>query len=143
MKKFLTVSMFVASMAFAIPSVQAKADNVSGLKANNASAVQTYRVRPNGRVVRVETRTRIVRVGGQTFRETYQVRYLPNGNTQTRLLNRVLVRSNQGWNNRVAGSSYQTRFVNVGGQRFREIYLVRRYPNGRTQTRLVSRTRVR
>jgi hypothetical protein len=38
------------------------------------------------------TQTRLVRVGRRTFRETYQITYLPNGRTQTRLISRVRVR---------------------------------------------------
>lgn len=48
--------------------------------------------RRNERRVRVVTQTRIVRRGRQIYRETYEVRYLPNGRTQTRLISRVRVR---------------------------------------------------
>jgi hypothetical protein len=40
----------------------------------------------------VTTQTRLVRHGRQLWRETYQVRYLPNGATQARLVSRVRVR---------------------------------------------------
>jgi hypothetical protein len=38
------------------------------------------------------TQTRLVRYGRQVIRETYQITYLPNGRTQTRLISRVRVR---------------------------------------------------
>jgi hypothetical protein len=44
------------------------------------------------RRARVVTQTRLVRYGRRIFRETYQIRYLPNGRTQTRLISRVRVR---------------------------------------------------
>jgi hypothetical protein len=40
----------------------------------------------------VSTQTRLVRRGRQVWRETYQVRYLPNGMTQTTLISRMRVR---------------------------------------------------
>jgi hypothetical protein len=42
----------------------------------------------NRRRVRVVRTTRIVRHGFRTYRETYLVRYLPNGRTQTTLISR-------------------------------------------------------
>jgi hypothetical protein len=42
--------------------------------------------------VHVTTQTRLVRFGRRLFRETYQVRILPNGRTQTTLISRVRVR---------------------------------------------------
>jgi hypothetical protein len=38
------------------------------------------------------TQTRLVRYGWQTFRETYETTYMPNGNVRTRLISRVRVR---------------------------------------------------
>lgn len=40
---------------------------------------------------RTYTTTRLVRLGYRTYRETYQVRSLPNGRTQTTLISRVRV----------------------------------------------------
>jgi hypothetical protein len=48
--------------------------------------------RRNNNRVSVTTQTRLVRYGRQLFRETYQVRYLPNGRTIARLISRVRVR---------------------------------------------------
>jgi hypothetical protein len=47
--------------------------------------------RNNGRAY-VTTQSRLVRYGRQIFRETYQIRYLPNGRTISRLISRVRVR---------------------------------------------------
>lgn len=41
---------------------------------------------------RLETRTQIVRRGWTTYRETYQIRYLPNGRAITSLVGRVRIR---------------------------------------------------
>lgn len=40
---------------------------------------------------RTVTQTRLVQRGYRTYRETYQIRYLPNGLTQTTLISRVRV----------------------------------------------------
>ena len=40
---------------------------------------------------RTRTTTRLVRRGWATYRETYQIRYLPNGQTYTTLISRVRV----------------------------------------------------
>ncbi len=50
------------------------------------------------------------------------------------------------WNNRNRGRvrvTYQTRYVRIGRALYKETYQVRYLPNGRTQTRLVDRDRVR
>lgn len=53
---------------------------------------------------------------------------------------------NRRWNNRNRGRvrvTYQTRYVRIGRALYKETYQVRYLPNGRTQTRLVDRDRVR
>jgi len=45
----------------------------------------------NRRRVRTITRSRVVRVGRRVYRETYLVRYLPNGRSDTRLISRVRI----------------------------------------------------
>ena len=82
-----------------VPSAQAKAANVHTLTSNNAEPQIRVQIGPrrgrqirrNNRRVRVVNQTRIVRVGRQRFRETIQIRYLPNGRTQTRVISRVRV----------------------------------------------------
>ena len=87
--------MLVGSIAFVAPSAEAKStDSRSSLnvETNHVQVRNGYRVRPNGRVVRVATRSRLVRVGRRLYRETYQIRVLPNGRATTRLISRVRVR---------------------------------------------------
>ena len=99
MKKFLALTLTLASVGFAASTAEAKAANPSNsvasmhaVKAAPAAAqIWDRRNRRRSRV-RVRTQTRLVRVGRRVYRETYQIRYLPNGRTQTRLISRVRVR---------------------------------------------------
>ena len=101
MKKLLSLALLLFSLGFiAAPGVDAKTSDKAVSPDSTANAVATapqrgrYRRFPpryNGRVS-VTTQTRLVRVGRQVYRETYQVRYQPNGRTQTRLISRVRVR---------------------------------------------------
>jgi len=100
MKKFLTLSLLLAAAVFAVPSAQAKTNNVTGLVSANAAEPQVrVQIGPNRRNrrirnnrVRVVNRVRIVRYGRQRYPETIQIRYLPNGRTQTRVLSRYRIR---------------------------------------------------
>ena len=99
MKKILALTLTLASVGLAASSVEAKAAGSSNSVAVVSravaapAAVQRWGRRGWGRNrVRVTTQTRLVRRGRQVWRETYQVRYLPNGGTQTRLISRVRVR---------------------------------------------------
>ena len=99
MKKFLALTLTLASVGLAASSAEAKAagpeHSVAAVRVSKAApaAAQVwdrhYRRRDR---VRVVTRTRFVRRGRQVWRETYQTRYLPNGRTVTRLVSRVRVR---------------------------------------------------
>jgi hypothetical protein len=96
MKRFLALALTLASVGLTASAAESKA-SVSGgaveLKAAAApAAVQWRRNRWGRNRVRVTTQTRLVRVGRRVYRETYQVRYLPNGGTRTRLISRVRVR---------------------------------------------------
>src|SRR5690242_20320762 len=99
MKKLLSVALLLGSVGFAATSTEAKAASpaVSPTAYVAASAApqwngQWRHRRRWDRRATVTTQTRLVRVGRRVFRETYQVRYLPNGMTQTRLISRVRVR---------------------------------------------------
>lgn len=98
MKKLLALTLSLASIGFVATSVEAKAAGSSNSSATRTAAVvpqvriQLGGNRRNNRRVRTVTQTRLVRAGRRTFRETYQVTYLPNGRTQTRLISRVRVR---------------------------------------------------
>lgn len=99
MKKLLGLTLTLASIGFVASPAEAKAAAPSVATASTiaASAVapqwgdRNRRGRYNRRV-RVTTQTRFVRRGRQVYRETYQVRYLPNGRVHTRLISRVRVR---------------------------------------------------
>lgn len=102
MKKFLTLTMLLGSIAFAAPSAEAKTveSQSRSVEINAASQDRWERNdryerdrRYNNRDrVRIETRTRIIRIGRQRYRETLQIRYLPNGRTQTRIVSRARLR---------------------------------------------------
>jgi hypothetical protein len=100
MKKFLALTLTLASVGLAGNSFEAKAAApshsaaaVTESKAAPAAAQVYGRQRGWGRNrVRVATQSRLVRRGRQVWRETYEVRYLPNGRTVTRLVSRVRVR---------------------------------------------------
>lgn len=97
MKRFLALALTLASVGLTASAAELKAEVSGGEVASRAAAapaaVQWRRNNRWGRNrVRVTTQTRLVRRGRQVWRETYQVRYLPNGGTQTRLISRVRVR---------------------------------------------------
>jgi hypothetical protein len=102
MKKLMALALSLASIGFVASSAEAKTTKTSVAAtttiAANAPAPQwgnrdqrRWGRRNNSRV-RVTTQSRLVRYGRQVYRETYQIRYLPNGRTQTRLISRVRVR---------------------------------------------------
>lgn len=107
MKKLLAFALTLASFGFVASTAEAKAAGaaasagvVSSANAPEPQWGQRGRRNRNrnrwGRRwnhgVRVTTETRLVRFGRRLFRETYQVRILPNGRTQTTLISRVRVR---------------------------------------------------
>ena len=104
MKKLLALALSLASLGFIASAAEAMTTEASISPATtvaaSAAAPQRQRQRwwdrrndrRNVRRVRTVTQTRLVRNGRQVYRETYQVRYLPNGRTQTRLISRVRVR---------------------------------------------------
>jgi hypothetical protein len=93
MKKFLALSLLLGSSVMFAPSAEAKTNN--SLTATNAVEPQIKIQIGNGRRnqrVRTVTRTRIVRQGFRTFRETYRITYFRNGRTSTQVISRVRVR---------------------------------------------------
>ncbi len=103
MKKLLALSLLLGSMLFTVSSVEAKTAssenavelNIVQQKNKNWQKNRQYnqnRRYNQRRQAQVITRTRFVRVGGRLYREVYQIRYLPNGRTSTRLLGRTRVR---------------------------------------------------
>jgi hypothetical protein len=98
MKKFLALTLTLASVCLAGVATEAKAaassNSVAAVNVSKAApaAVQWNRNRWGRNRVRVRNYSRLVRVGRRVYRETYQVRYMPNGRTSTRLISRVRVR---------------------------------------------------
>lgn len=95
MKRLLGLTLSLASIGFVASPAEAKAAEASVTSAATTAAApapQWGRGGYNRRRARVYTTTRLVRVGRRVYRETYQVRYLPNGGTRTRLISRVRVR---------------------------------------------------
>lgn len=96
MKKFITLSLLMATMMFtavfanAAPKTSNDPQLWEGQQRQNRRVQQNTRY--NRRGVRIVTRTRTVRIGRRVYRETIQIKYLPNGRTQTKVLNRVRIR---------------------------------------------------
>ena len=91
MKKFLGLALALASIGIAAPAAEAKAGAAAVSPAATAAQWRSPQWRNRNRRGRVVTQTRLVRRGRRVFRETYRVRYLPNGRTQTTLISRVRV----------------------------------------------------
>jgi len=106
-KKILQLTLCAASIGFVGSFAEAKAASPTVSTANsvsiNAFSPQWRDRRRDDRDwrdrdwrrydrFRVETRTQVVRRGWGLYRETYHVRYLPNGRTQVFLIDRVRIR---------------------------------------------------
>src|SRR5262245_23580580 len=103
MKRLLGIALTLASIGFVAPSSPVNATELSrggNTVATNANASQQWgwqrdrygrRIYNNRRRSRVVTRSRIVRQGRRVYRETYAVRFFPNGRTDTRLISRVRI----------------------------------------------------
>lgn len=97
MKKLLALSLLLGSAVVFTPSETKAADinsSTTSLTLNESPQVRGYQQnrRWNNRRVRVVNRTRIVRRGFATYRETVQTRYQPNGRVTTRVISRVRIR---------------------------------------------------
>ena len=99
MKKLLGLTLSLLSLGFIATGTEAQAAETANAPATTIVAQAAPQVygqrgwrRRNNRRVRIVTQTRIVQRGRQRFRETYQIRYLPNGRTQTTLISRVRIR---------------------------------------------------
>ena len=97
MKRVLGIAFALLTLGFVIPA-EAKTttnfnENATVATANAAPQWQRYRQerRWRNRNTRAVTRSRIVRVGRRVYRETYVVRYLPNGRVDTRLVSRTRI----------------------------------------------------
>ena len=95
MKRVLGTALVLLITGFVVPA-EAKTAEISHENATLASSApqrQSYRYGQhyNRRRARSVTSTRLVRYGRRLYRETYVVRYLPNGRTTTRLISRTRV----------------------------------------------------
>jgi len=97
MKKFLALSLLLGSAVVFTPSETKAAEtssNTTAVNLNESPQDRRWNNRRwnNNRRVRVVNRTRIVRRGFATYRETIQTRYQPNGRVTTRVISRVRIR---------------------------------------------------
>jgi hypothetical protein len=105
MKKLLTIALTLASFGFMGLGGETKAETVLKpatpqvrIQIGPQRRQRRWRNRDWNRGERVGygygrtvTQTRLVQRGYRTYRETYQIRYFPNGQTQTTLISRVRV----------------------------------------------------
>ncbi len=93
MKKAIILSLMLGAAVIALPAADANAATTNSVNEPQVNVrIGQPRRRWNNRRVRTVTRTRIVRVGFRTYRETYRIMYLPNGRTRTTVISRVRVR---------------------------------------------------
>jgi hypothetical protein len=97
MKRVLGMAFALLTLGFVVPAeakTTANTNEIATVAANAAPQWQRNRRwdrRYERRDARTVTRSRIVRVGRRVYRETYVVRYLPNGRTDTRLISRTRI----------------------------------------------------
>ena len=102
MKRILGIAFALLTLGLVMPAeakTTANSNEVATVAANAAPQWQRHRRwerRENRRYdrrynTRAVTRSRIVRVGRRVYRETYVVRYFPNGRTDTRLVSRTRI----------------------------------------------------
>jgi len=97
MKRVLGIAFALLTLGFVVPTeakTTANSNEIATVAANAAPQWQRNRRwerRYERRNARTVTRSRIVRVGRRVYRETYVVRYFPNGRTDTRLISRTRI----------------------------------------------------
>jgi hypothetical protein len=96
MKRVLGIVFALLTLGFVLPAeakTSANSNENATLAANAAPQWQRYRRnnRYGQRRTRAVTRSRIVRYGRRVYRETYVVRYHPNGRVDTRLISRTRI----------------------------------------------------
>lgn len=102
MKRILGIAFALLTLGLVMPAeakTTANSNEVATVAANAAPQWQRHRRwerRENRRWdrrynTRAVTRSRIVRVGRRVYRETYVVRYFPNGRVDTRLISRTRI----------------------------------------------------
>ena len=94
MRRLLGLALAFASIGVAGLGSEAKANEISTNNEAVAYNAQWQGDRYGRRIYnrrRTVRRTRVVRLGRRLYRETYVVRYLPNGRVDTRLISRVRI----------------------------------------------------
>jgi hypothetical protein len=95
MKRLLGITLGLLTIGFVSSSEAGAAELSHANSTVVANAIPQWQRngsrRYNRRGARVVTRSSVVRYGRRLFRETYLVRYLPNGRTNTRLISRVRI----------------------------------------------------
>ena len=92
MKRVLGMILALASMGFVVSAEAKPANTANEITVAANSGPQWQRNRDYRRYERRSvTRTRLVRYGRRTYRETYVITYRPNGRTDTRLISRQRV----------------------------------------------------
>lgn len=143
MKKFLSIA-FVMAFSFLVVSTADAQTYRNGQ--NRGENDRQYQNRER-RGVHTYTETKIVRIRGQQYRETYEIKQFPNGRTTSKLIRRVQInnRSNNRSNDRRASHNtyYETKIIRENGRRYRVTYKITEFRNGRTYTEIVSKVQVR
>lgn len=143
MKKLLSLA-FMMAFTFLVASTADAQTYRNGQ--NRVENNKQYQNR-NNRGVQTHTETKIVRIRGQQYRETYEIKQFPNGRTTSKLISRVQInnRINNRPNDRRATTNtfYETKIVRENGRRFRVTYKITQFRNGRTSTEIVSKVRVK
>lgn len=97
MKRVLGIVFALLTLGVVLPAdakTSVNSNENATLAANAAPQWQRYRRYhryDNRRRTRAVTRSRIVRYGRRLYRETYVVRYYPNGRVVTRLISRTRI----------------------------------------------------
>ena len=97
MKRVLGIVFALLTLGFVVPAeakTTGNSNEIATIAANSTPQWQHYRRIDrynNRRRTRAVTRSRIVRYGRRVYRETYVVRYYPNGRVDTRLISRTRI----------------------------------------------------
>ena len=93
MKNFLSIAFLFVVGIFAASTVSAQTNRVNH-SPNSQSYHQTKvkkQIKKNNKTW-VETKTRIIKKGKHTYRQTIQIKHLRNGKTQTKVIKTVRIR---------------------------------------------------
>jgi hypothetical protein len=94
MKRVLGIVFALLTLGFVVPAeakTTGNSNEIATIAVNSTPQWQRYRRYNNRRRTRAVTRSRIVRYGRRVYRETYVVRYYPNGRVDTRLISRTRI----------------------------------------------------